>query len=175
MSWRILGSLTSLLIDINSSRYAGADDDSEYASSRYMPLLKPILGALCNDELSLDEYPSLLPMPSSSSSRAGRATASVRSSRKPSGAAASARKSGGASSKWATSSRESKRSGGGPVNLSGPRNIVFMVGGTCYTELCAARDVMESESREIILGSTAFLSPSDFMKDLVKLSNQNQH
>lgn len=137
-----------------------------------MPAMKPILEALCHDELSIEEFPSVMPMPASSSSKAGRATASVRSSRKPSGAAASARKHAGASSKWATSSRETKRSTG-PVNFSGPRSIVFMMGGLSYTELCAARDVMENESSEIILGSTAFVSPSEFMKDLFKLAEQN--
>jgi len=137
-----------------------------------MPAMKPVLEALCLGELSLDEYPSLLPMPASETSKAGRATASVRSSRKASGAAASARKSAGASSKWGSNSRDASRSSG-PASFSGPRNIVFMVGGMCYTELCAARDVMERESSEIILGSTAFISPNEFMQDLSKLSEQN--
>ena len=138
-----------------------------------MPVLKPILEALCRGELSLEDYPSLLPMPDSAVAKAGRATASARSSRKSSGAASSARKNVGASSKWATSSRDSKRAAG-PVNFSGPRHIVFMVGGTSYTEMCVAREVMANESSEIILGSTAFLSPREFLDDLTKLANQSQ-
>lgn len=153
-------------------RLAEENNDSEYATSRYKPLLKPVLEALCIGELSIDEYPSLLPMPTSSSSKAGRPTASLRNSvRKSSGSASSARKSVGASSKWATNARESKRSTG-PINFAGPRNIVFIMGGTSYTELCVARDVMENESSEVIIGSTAFLSPSEFMGDLAKLANQ---
>ena len=156
------------------SRYAAPDDDDEFESSRYMPAMKPVLEDLCHGELSIEEFPSVMPMPASASSKAGRPTASVRSSRKASGAASSARKSVGASSKWASNARDTKRSAG-PISFTGPRTIVFMVGGISYGEICAARDVMENESSEIIVGSTAFISPKDFMSDLSKLSEQNSN
>ena len=38
--------------------------------------------------------------------------------------------------------------------------------------VCGARRDGERESNEIIVGSTAFVSPSDFMKDLSKLAEQ---
>lgn len=154
------------------SRYATPDDDEEFESSRYMPAMKPILEALCHGELSIEEFPSVMPMPASSVNKVGRTSANVRGSRNASGAAASARKSAGASSKWASNARETKRSTG-PINFSGPRTIAFMVGGISYSEMCAARDVMESESSEIIVGSTAFISPKDFMNDLSKLAEQS--
>lgn len=129
----------------------------------------------------MEDYPSVTPMPTPSASQAGRSNSSnnARSSRKASGAAASARKTVGASSKWAANSASSGGSGGGkrsggPVNFTGARNMVFMIGGMCYPEMRVAREVMESESREIILGSTAFLSANDFIEDLGKLADQKR-
>ena len=109
------------------------------------------------DELSLDDYPSVTPMPQTP-------TSSVRSS---TGAASSARKRGGDTTRWsaASSARKEKRSGG-PANLSGGRNIVFVMGGVCYSELRVALEVMENHSREIIIGSTAFVTANEFMEDL---------
>lgn len=48
------------------------------------------------------------------------------------------------------------------------------MGGACYPELRVAREVMESESREIIVGSTAFVTAHDFLADLQKLAEQNR-
>lgn len=144
------------------------DDDSEYASSRYAPALKATLEALTTDELSFDDYPSVTPMPPSSGSKAGRSSA--RGSRKPgSGAAASVRRAGGATSRWNKSSGNEGKRSGGPTNFTGARCMVFMMGGLAYSEMKVAREVMENESREIIIGSTAFLSPNDFIEDLGKL------
>ena len=154
------------------SRIAEGDDESEYASTRYVPALKAILEALSVDELSMEEYPSVTPMPTQSSSQAGRTTA--RSSRKASGSAASARKNAGPSSRWAASSRTEGKRSGGPVTFTGARNMVFVMGGMCYSEMRVAREVMENESREIILGSTAFLSAKEFIEDLGKLADQKR-
>jgi succinylarginine dihydrolase len=133
--------------------------------------------ALSNNELSFDTYPSLLPMPASAATPVSRtsgarnsAVASVRKS--TSGAASSARKSAGASSKWAANSSSlsaSTSSTSGPIAFTGARNLVFMVGGLCYAEMRVSREVMEQTSREIILGSTSFLSANDFLDDLAKL------
>ena len=35
-----------------------------------------------------------------------------------------------------------------------------------YSEVRLARDVMNQEGREIVVGSTAFVSPEEFLKDL---------
>jgi hypothetical protein len=143
---------------------------------RYVPALKSILEALSNDELSLEDYPSVTPMPTPSASQAGRSN-TARGSRKASGAAASARKNTGASSKWSANSNAGGPSGsgkrsGGPVNFLGARNMVFVIGGMCYPEMRVAREVMENEAREIILGSSAFLSANEFLDDLGKLAVQ---
>jgi Sec1 family len=156
------------------------DEDSQFAATRYVPAIKSILTDLCNDELSIESYPSVLPMPATASSQAGRSSgarnSTVSSARKSTtGAASSARKPGGASSKWAAnssslgSSASSTSRTGGPLALTGARNIVFMVGGLCYSEMRVAREVMEQSSREIIIGSTSFISASEFIDDLGKL------
>lgn len=147
------------------------EEDSEYAATRYIPALKSILVALTTNQLSMTEYPSVTPMPTPSAVPAAGRT-SVRASK--SGAAASARKSAGASSKWSGNSGgggAGNRSSG-PVNYTGPRNLVFVIGGLCYPEMRAAREVMEIESREVIMGSTAFLSANEFVEDLTKLASQ---
>ena len=51
---------------------------------------------------------------------------------------------------------------------SGPttRMIVFVAGGACYSELRAAQEIMEKGGQEIILGSTHFINPTEFVDDL---------
>lgn len=113
-------------------------------------------------------------MPTPPPNQAGQSK-TARGSKKASGAAASARKNTGASLRWAGSSRTSEgKRPGGPVNFGGARNMVFMIGGLCYPELRVAREVMENELREIIVGSTAFLTANDFIADLGKLVDQKR-
>jgi len=155
-----------------------ADEESEFAASRYIPAFRTILEELANDQLSLETYPSVLPMPdpapSQSNSRSRmRGSASARSSARSSrrGEGSSARKSAGATSRWSKSSsvKEVNRSTG-PTNFVGGRCIVFMVGGMAYSELRVAREVMSKESREIVTGSTVFVNADGFMEDLAHLA-----
>lgn len=81
----------------------------------------------------------------------------------------SARKKGGATDKWGKVSSSSKSPTNGS-NYIGGRSLVFMVGGLSYSELRVARDVMQKELREIIAGSTKFVSPSEFVSDLHTLA-----
>jgi len=165
--------LVSMLQGARIAASGQSDDEAEYAGSRFIPALKTVLEELANNSLSLDEYPSVLPMPmqqqaqsSSSSSRRG---GSARSGKRE---ATSARK-GGTTSRWSKNTA-SKGSSVGPVNLSGSRNIVFMVGGLSYCELRGAREVMKETSREVILGSTALLSPNEYMDALETLGKQDE-
>lgn len=168
-----------LLCFLHSGRLSAgsaSDDEAEFAGSRYSPAIKTVMEELATNELSMDDYPSVLPMPdqapSQGSSAGGRrggsgAGASARSGR--SGQAASARKTGGPTSRWGKSSTRPAASSG-PKSFNGGRAIVFMMGGLSYSELRAARLVMEKESREIVIGSTAFVSPKEFVDDLATLS-----
>ena len=88
--------------------------------------------------------------------------------------ATSARGRNAGKSKW---SKPSASSGGGgaamgagqALSFGGERCIAFVVGGACYSELRAAREVMAAEGREIVMGSTRFVSPKDFVVDLNSL------
>lgn len=143
------------------------DEESEYASSRYVPALKGILNELVTNSLSVEEYPSVIPMPASMTSSAGAGSAR----RRPKALDGSARKKKGATDKWSRTGNSTTESTNAPISFQGGRNMVFMVGGISYLELRVARDVMESESREIIVGSTKFVGPSEFIDDLKTLTN----
>jgi len=156
---------------------AASDEESEYAASRYVPALRTILEELTGNRLSMEDYPSVLPMPDQvptqsapSSSARGSSARSSRSSR----GAGSARKSTGASSRWSKSTASDNKRSSGPTNYSGGRCIVFMMGGMSYSELRVSREVMTKEAREIVVGSTTFLSPDDFIDDLALLGQDDE-
>ncbi len=122
-----------------------ARHDSEYSSSRYVCKVKGILEAMAENNLNIDDYPSLLPLPFGTTGSA----ASVRTK----------------------STRHKSRYGGSDQikkskAFSGPRQIIFMVGGMCYSELRSAEEIMSNGEREFILGSTIFLKPADYIKEI---------
>ena len=132
--------------------------ESEYAASRYITDIKVVLENMANNLLDIEEYHSVMPMPmpKSTSSGKGGKTSSRRS------LAQSARKSSGTS--WAK--KEQKK----VINYTGHRNIVFMIGGMCFSELRAFHEVLESTGVEIYAGSTSFDNPSRFVKNVSSLS-----
>ena len=146
-----------------------SNEISEFAGGRYKAPFKTILEELATNQLSLEEYPSVLPMPDQG--LAASVTASLRGSMrgKRGEAAGSVRKKAGASDRWARSSTASLSRSMGGNNFTGGRCIVFTVGGLSYSEIHIAREVMDQEFREIVVGSTAFVSPQEFLKDLEKL------
>jgi syntaxin-binding protein 1 len=152
-----------------------SDDEAEYAASRYIPAIKTILEDLATNELSMEDYPSIMPMPDMGPSQGGSAGGGRRGAagnpaRQSRGQAASARKAGGPSNRWSKSSSRQSASSSGPKSFNGGRAIVFMMGGLSYSEMRAAGQVMTKESREIVIGSTAFVSAKEFVEDLATLS-----
>jgi len=125
------------------------DEDNEYTSMRYAPPLRKLMKELVSNQLSLDDYPSVIPMPPMASSSV-------------TGIASSARR--------RSSVGKARTKGNGATHYVGGRNIVFMVGGLSFGELRVIRDVMERESREIIAGATKFISPGEFIDDLKTLT-----
>lgn len=141
------------------------DEELEYPSMRYVPPLRKILKDLVSNQLSLDEYPSVIPMPPMSSSATGGMTSSARR-RGGSLRESTTRKKGGATDKWGKQISK----GSEATHYDGGRNIIFMNGGLSFAEMRVVRDVMERESREIIAGATKFISPDDFIDDLKTLT-----
>jgi len=141
------------------------DEDSEYTSSRYVPPLKKILKDLVSNQLSIEDYPSVIPMPPMAMSSSTGVASSARR-RGKGGVESNSRKKGGATDKWGKKQAKSS----GSSHYDGGRNIMFMVGGLSFAELRVVRDVMERESREIIAGATKFVSPDEFIDDLKTLT-----
>lgn len=150
-----LETVVSLLFNRSKKNKEDSDDENAYASSRYTPVMKNILNELVANSLSLDEFPSVVPMPAST----------ISSSKTDKTSARTARKKKGATDKWSTVGG-TKKSSNQDITFSGSRSLVFMVGGMSYSELRVASKVMQKSSREIIIGSTDFISASDFIKKL---------
>ena len=70
------------------------------------------------------------------------------------------------SSQWAKQSTGGVK---GKKKTHGGRQIVFMVGGMCYSELRSAREVMVATGTEVVIGSTRCIAPGDFINDLQSL------
>ena len=141
----------------SAERGGGGESDSEYSSSRYVCLLKSIMEDAAQGKLSVEDYPSVLPLPDAESMLAPTAKSISKSVRKPSMNAFSA-----------STATQSTNAGKKKV-ASGGRQIVFMVGGMCYSELRSAREVMNTTGNEIVIGSTRCITPKDFLDDLNSL------
>ena len=140
-------SFTSMFRSQKLTKTGRNDKNSEYAMSRYVSNLKGVLEQLVEDKLSIDDYPSILPLPSGGSGGVGGSARSVRRDKQ--------------NNKWGNSTSEKKYSGG--------RNLVFMIGGLCYSELRSASEVMKSSDKEFICGSTNFLKPDEFLDAVASL------
>lgn len=135
----------------------GGETDSEYSSSRYVCLLKSIMEDAAQGKLSVEDYPSVLPLPDAESMLAPTAKSISKSVRKPS------------MNVFAASTATQSTNAGKKKVASGGRQIVFMVGGMCYSELRSAREVMNTTGTDIVIGSTRCITPKDFLDDLNSL------
>lgn len=148
------------------------EEEEEFSAGRYKPQLKKILQGLVGaaDPLSFEDFPSVMPMPEANATTSSAASARGKKKGAGGGVQGSARK-GGGGKKWnsAHGSGSSKGQKAAQTFVGG-RSIVFSVGGMSYSEMRVTREVQEQENREIIFGSTAFVTAKDFVDDLSKLS-----
>eukprot|EP00986_Skeletonema_menzelii_P019174 scaffold27078_cov168-Skeletonema_menzelii.AAC.4 len=134
------------------------ESSNEYANSRYVCVLKAIMDKAAKGNLSVDEFPSVMPLPDAEGMLAPSSLSKAKSVRRVTSS----------SSKWAGSS--STNSQGSKKKGHGGRQIIFMAGGMCYSELRAAREVMADTNMEIVVGSNRFIKPLDFLIDCKNLS-----
>jgi len=125
-----------------------SDKDSVYAMSRYSTAMKGLLEDVQNGKLSEAEYPSIMPLPVTSDNNG----ASVRSARRGGGKATESR--------WGTKAETGKK------KFTGGRQIVFVVGGVCYSEIRTAYESMKEGSKEVVIGGTSYVNAGDFMAGL---------
>jgi len=155
------------------------DEESEYVFSRFNPVLKGVLyDMLINGNLSFEHYPSVLPMPEATASTGAAASARrTRGARGDRGKTSRDKKrGGGASDKWSQASGGAKGDSKGKKEqavFTGPRTLVFIVGGISYTELRVCREFSTKHQREIIVGSTSFCDAESFMTDLGTLKHES--
>lgn len=131
--------------------------EAETFTQRYDPPMKKILERLVSGSLSAEDFPAEGEMPDYAAGGA----AVAHSARKRGGG-----KKGRATSKWQQSSADEAAD---EASFKGGRVIVFMIGGMSYAELRVAREVMAKQSREVVVGSTIFTKPEDFIEDVKRL------
>lgn len=138
----------------------------KYETSRWTPLLQDIAEYAAADSLD-DSYCAWLrgkPRPTSTSlSSSSPATAQTGVT------GTSVRQ------RWNWIPKDNKDTKSGPgaaaaaAKKSGPTIIIFIVGGLSYSEMRAAYDASEATNREVIVGSTGILTPSEFLGGLKNL------
>lgn len=113
-------------------------EGSSYQLSRWTPYAKDLMEDLIEDKLDMRQFPFLTNRPSAGNVFSG-------SSARPT---------------W-------HRSTGQPEKRAGPRLIVFIIGGVCYSEMRSAYEVTkENKKWEVIIGSDQVLTPRGFLSNL---------
>ena len=149
-------------------------------------------GRIYPTNLAFDLFPVLvtltvLPLPDSH----GGKNAGGSTSEPSGGAAKSVRRGGGGvvaaggsstPSKWGTSTPAATTTASttvGGLNLkgrkfNGPRQIVFVAGGICYSEIRSCKEVMElaGNDKEVVCGGTSLITAKDFLEGVASLSGK---
>lgn len=113
-------------------------EGSNYQLTRWSPYVKDLMEEILEDKLDTRQFPFLSNRPLASSGFSG-------SSARPT---------------W-------HRSTGQPERRVGPRLIVFVLGGICYSEMRSAYEVTkENKKWEVIIGSDQILTPRGFLNNL---------
>jgi syntaxin-binding protein 1 len=117
---------------------------TSFVISRYVPKLKQIVEEFLEDGLGEDTFPYIGDAPEGAKGK------EVKSLKKSQPA-------------WAKGKEKQE------TTLSGPRVIVFVIGGVTFSEIRAMGELMEAHHREIIIGSNRLLRPHEFIEDLKAL------
>eukprot|EP00301_Raphidiophrys_heterophryoidea_P024191 c7767_g1_i1.p1 GENE.c7767_g1_i1~~c7767_g1_i1.p1 ORF type:complete len:613 (-),score=164.64 c7767_g1_i1:166-1962(-) len=134
---------------IRATRKKEAGEPS-FELSRYVPNLQALLDQLLDDKLPKDKYPAVVemataPAPTPISTETG-----------------TSHRTRGVVATWQSGKPKEKDA---PKDL-GPRIIVFVIGGATYSELRLAYGVGQKKERDVILASSSFLRPREFVEGL---------
>lgn len=123
--------------------------EGEYADTRHVCLLKSLLEQLMSNSLPVDKFPAMGPAPANSSKSEAK---SVR--------------------RFGATSKFGKKDN---VQLSGVRYIVFIAGGLAYPEMRVANELMQKESREVIIGGSHLINPDTYLVDVGALNTSRSN
>lgn len=122
-------------------------EGGSYQLSRWAPYVKDLMEDILDEKLDMRQFPFLSNRPPVSTQLAG----------------ASARPT------W-------HRATGQPEKKIGPRLIVFIVGGVCYSEMRSAYEVTNQNKKwEVIIGSDQIITPRAFLNNLSENDSLNDH
>jgi len=137
-----------------------ATNKDAYDVSRYLPVVKSVMDAELGNKLSLVDFPYTKEPPdhSAAAPKDSAATAAGKSLR------------GKTAPQWVSSkgssSSASPESDPARQQLTGPRLIVFVVGGVTYSEIRSAHEITRELKREVIIGGTSLLTPQTFVEEM---------
>lgn len=117
-----------------------------YQLSRWTPYVKDLMEDILDEKLDQRQYPFLSNRPMGGSGFTG------------------------------TSARPTwHRNTGQPAARSGPRLIIFIIGGVCYSEMRSAYEVTAINKKwEVIVGSDQILTPKSFLNNLEMNKSQDE-
>jgi len=133
-------------------------DEVSYDLFRFRPSVYFLGQDILDDKLAREEYPWVQEPIASASG----VSVSVGGSR----AAASARSRPKAG--WALQGRQPREA---ERTFSGPRLIIFFLGGVTFSELRSAYELTKSTNREVLIGSTHTIIPDRYISELQRLSD----
>jgi len=131
-----------------------ATAEGEYADTRHVGQLKGLLDSLLAGELPLEKYGST----GAPAIKDGEVKQVAKSVRRNQASAANA--------------KYGKREQGA---YTGGRYLVFIAGGVSFSELRVAHDLMVQQNKEIIIGGTHLINPTQFIDDVAELSVTNNN
>jgi len=134
------------------------DAQEDYELNRFKPAIAKVITEHIEDKLSTTEFPFVKdPVAGTSARSASVDGRSARTTKKKAG--------------WADAKKnKDKKDVVEEPTFSGPRLIVFIVGGMTHSEMRTAYECTKKLSREVIIGSTHLLTPKSFISTVGEIS-----
>ncbi|KAJ3039950.1 vacuolar sorting protein VPS33/slp1 [Rhizophlyctis rosea] len=174
-----------------AKKKGGPDDENPYDLSRWVPVMKTIMQEQARNTLDTQIFPWITEPPASEVGGLAPAPAAIRQT--TARAAANALQPPDPNypnslrttrPSWATKrpvgkkeddaaggsgEKEKKEEASGDLRKNGPRIILFVLGGVTFSEMRSAYEVMRETGREVIIGGTHILNPTQLLETLKEL------